>query len=89
MLNQLIANTTGLPVMVGPIEASTIGNIIVQMMATGEIGSLEEGRAIVRSSFTCETYEPVGSKLWEEQYERYLGMIYGAKEGAGGRNVAG
>jgi sugar (pentulose or hexulose) kinase len=77
MLNQLIANAIGLPVVVGPSEASAIGNIIVQMIAMREIKNLEEGRAIMQFSFPSETYLPIENErdTWIEQYNRYLRLI--------------
>ena len=55
LLNQMAANSTGCRVVTGPEEATCIGNFLVQMLATGEITSLEEGRALVRKSFADET----------------------------------
>jgi rhamnulokinase len=51
LLNQFAANATGRPVITGPVEATAIGNILLQMLALGQIGSLAEGRALVRKSF--------------------------------------
>jgi rhamnulokinase len=50
-LCQLTADATGLPVIAGPIEATTIGNLIVQAIALGELSSLAEARALVARSF--------------------------------------
>jgi rhamnulokinase len=56
----------------GPIEATAIGNVLVQMMASGHINSIEEGRQIVRTSFDVETYEPQGGDEWEDAYGKFL-----------------
>jgi sugar (pentulose or hexulose) kinase len=56
----------------GPVEATAIGNILVQALALGHIASLAEGRALVRRSFTVETYEPAVRAPWDEAYQRYL-----------------
>ena len=58
MLNQLIADATNKTVVAGPVEATAIGNLAVQLMARGEIGSLEEARSIIRHSFPLKTYTP-------------------------------
>ena len=50
LLSQLTADISGLEVIAGPIEATAMGNAIVQAIALGEIPSLEEGRKIVRAS---------------------------------------
>jgi rhamnulokinase len=72
LLNQFTADATGRQVVAGPIEATAVGNVITQAMALGTIGSLEEGRRIVRSSFDVATYEPAGGSEWEEAYGRFL-----------------
>lgn len=58
VLNQLIADATGKTVIAGPVEATAIGNLAVQRMARGDIGSLEEARRIIRKSFSLKTYAP-------------------------------
>lgn len=55
-LCELTAKTTGKKVVAGPIEASVLGNIIVQLMALGEIDSLEKGREIIKNSFVQKVY---------------------------------
>jgi rhamnulokinase len=75
LLNQLAADATGRHVMTGPIEATAIGNVLVQMMALGHIGSLAEGRQIVCASFDVETYEPQGGEEWEEAYGRFVELL--------------
>lgn len=50
-LNELTAKTTGKAVYAGPIEATALGNVMVQMMAAGEFASLEEGRTAIARSF--------------------------------------
>ncbi|MDX1520301.1 MAG: rhamnulokinase family protein, partial [Anaerolineae bacterium] len=75
LLNQFTANATGRPVVAGPIEATAIGNVLMQMLALGQISSLSEGRDLVRRSFPVETYEPQDGAAWEEAYQRYLGEI--------------
>jgi rhamnulokinase len=75
LLNQLTADATGRAVVTGPIEATAIGNVIAQMMALGYVGSLEEGRQIVRNSFEVLTYEPAGGSEWDEAYGRFLSIV--------------
>lgn len=58
LLNQLTADATGLPVEAGPSEATAIGNVVAQMMADNEIGSLAEGRRLIRDSVTSRVFEP-------------------------------
>ena len=69
LLNQMTADATGCEIIAGPIEATSVGNILVQMIATGELGSLSEGRELVANSFEPKRYEPKGNpEQWEEAY---------------------
>jgi len=61
----------------GPVEATAIGNIIVQGMARGYVASLAEGRRLVRHSCDLATYEPVSSPGWEEAYGRLASLMGG------------
>lgn len=71
LLCQFIANATGLPVIAGPIEATAMGNILVQAMGQGDIGSLQELRDVVRRSVAPERYEPQDVAAWDEVYGRF------------------
>jgi rhamnulokinase len=72
LLNQLTANATGRIIIAGPVEATAIGNILVQAIAMGEISSLAEGREIVCNSFALKTYQPEDVAAWDQAYERYM-----------------
>ena len=71
LLNQFAANATGIPVLTGPVEATAIGNILIQALALRHLKSLEELRAVVRDSFPIQTYEPQDSDVWQAAYERF------------------
>jgi rhamnulokinase len=71
LLCQYAANATGATVIAGPVEATAIGNIMVQALAAGCVGSLEEIRSIVRQSFEPVSYEPKEAEVWQQAYERY------------------
>ena len=58
ILCQFTANATKRKVITGPIEATAMGNMLGQLMAKGEINSLEEGRGLIRSSVVVKTYLP-------------------------------
>jgi rhamnulokinase len=62
LLNQLIANSIGLPVIAGPSEATAIGNVMVQAKGLGIVKSLSEMRAIIGNSISLETFYPRDSK---------------------------
>jgi len=57
-LNQLCADACQLPVSAGPVEASSLGNLCVQLIALGEIGTLDEARQVIRQSNTIDEYQP-------------------------------
>ena len=71
LLNQFTANAVGRPVVVGPVEATAAGNILMQMVTAREISSLAEGREIIRRSFGLTTYVPEDADEWEEAYKRF------------------
>ena len=75
LLCQFTADACGVPVYAGPVEATAIGNIAVQMMALGEISSLGEAREIIANSFETVEYTPQNTALWDEAFERYLKLI--------------
>ena len=72
LLNQFTADATGTTVVTGPIEATIIGNVIMQAVGLGHIKDLEEARQIIRNSFDLETYTPQQSELWDRQFDRFM-----------------
>jgi rhamnulokinase len=72
LLCQFTADATGLPVHAGPVEATAIGNVLVQAMASGRILSLDGLRETVRRSFKSNLYEPRCTREWDEPYERFM-----------------
>lgn len=75
LLCQLAADACNRVVVAGPVEATAIGNVLVQALGLGLIGSLAQGREVVRRSFEVRTYEPREHERWAEPYRRFLGMI--------------
>jgi rhamnulokinase len=71
LLNQFTADATGRTVVAGPVEATALGNIAMQMLATGAVGSLAEARAIVERSFPVTRYEPTGAAAWDAHARRF------------------
>ena len=76
LLCQLTADVTGRPVLAGPVEATAIGNLLVQAWATGELGSLADLRAVVRRSTPPQVYEPRPDRSeCESAYGRFLALL--------------
>ncbi len=71
LLNQFTADATGRRVLAGPVEAAALGNIAVQILATGGASSLEEVRAIVDRSFPTEIFEPCNTDSWDKEAVRF------------------
>ncbi|MBL9174762.1 MAG: rhamnulokinase [Verrucomicrobiales bacterium] len=73
LLNQFTADATGLSVVAGPVEATLLGNVLVQARTLGELGSLAELRRVVGGSFELATFgpRPGESDRWAEARERF------------------
>lgn len=72
LLNQLAADATGRRIITGPVEATAIGNVIMQAIALGHLSSLDEARALVRKSFDVVHYHSSPDPRWDEHYNRLL-----------------
>lgn len=70
-LNQMTANATNLPVVAGPVEATVIGNVLVQGIAAGRFSSLAEGRAYVASKVKPRRFTPCVSQALVQARQRY------------------
>jgi rhamnulokinase len=57
-LNQATANATGRPVLAGPVEATAVGNCLMQAMACGAIASIADGRRLVAETFAPRRFVP-------------------------------
>lgn len=75
LLNQFAADALNCTVICEPVEATSIGNVIVQLHALGEIASLSEGRALVRNSFETKTYQPKNTRAWDDAFARFQSIL--------------
>ena len=75
MLCQATANALGIEVLAGPVEATSCGNIITQMIATGDISDFPAGRQLIRESFDFVIYTPQDQDTWNEAYADFLKLI--------------
>jgi rhamnulokinase len=75
LLSQFAADATGRQVITGPVEATAAGNILMQAVAVGALGSLEEARTVVRSSFEVSQFEPTNQAPWDTAYARLLSIM--------------
>ena len=74
LLSQFTADATNRHVVTGPIEATAIGNLMVQAIALGHIATLDDARAIVANSFELYAFEPGQRAGWDEAYARLKGI---------------
>lgn len=75
LLCQMTASSTGCKIVAGPIEATALGNIAVQLMAMGEIKDMTEARRVVRNSFDPVEYAPVDTAAWDGAYDRFCSVV--------------
>src|SRR5262249_32830908 len=75
LLCQFTADACNRPVVAGPVEATAIGNVLVQAIGLGLLKSLPEAREVVRRSFEVRTLEPRHPDAWQAPYERFLGYL--------------
>ncbi len=71
-LCQATADAASRRVVAGPVEATAIGNLMMQAVSAGAVGSIPNAREIIRQSFAVEQYEPKNTAVWNEAYERFV-----------------
>jgi rhamnulokinase len=79
LLNQMTADATGRSILAGPAEATALGNVAIQILATGGATSLNEVRNIIDRSFPVERFEPLNTEEWDghaERFEQYCEAVY-------------
>jgi rhamnulokinase len=74
-LCQMASDACNRRVVAGPVEATAIGNLMMQTIAAGEVGSIAEAREVIRRSFSVETYEPRNSAEWDGAYSRFTALL--------------
>lgn len=75
LLSQFTANATKRKVISGPVEASAIGNALVQLIALGEISESDQIRKILIDSFQYDTYLPEDEDLWETAFRQFSTLV--------------
>ncbi|MCA9836717.1 MAG: rhamnulokinase, partial [Trueperaceae bacterium] len=75
LLNQFTADACNRTVITGPIEATALGNIMMQAIATGHIDSLENGRKAIAASQMQETFTPTPNAAWDEALSRFKRLL--------------
>lgn len=71
LLNQFTANAINIPVYAGPVEATAIGNIMVQAKSNGLVGNLKEMRKVISQCVSPQCYLPKDTDIWDKAFCRY------------------
>jgi rhamnulokinase len=71
LLCQWTADACGVPVLAGPVEATALGNILMQAIGLSLIGNLSDGREVIRRSVELAHYEPRNTNKWRELSEKF------------------
>lgn len=72
LLCQMTADACGRPVVAGPVEATAIGNVMMQAVAAGQVAGVEQARDVIRQSFDVATYAPTSDRdAWDAAFERF------------------
>ena len=74
-LCELTSQSLGIPVIAGPVEATALGNIVLQLIALGEIESISEGRRIIAENEKVTTFSHKHTPEWDEAYERFCKIV--------------
>jgi rhamnulokinase/L-fuculokinase len=74
-LCEMAANSINIPVVAGPIEATALGNIILQLKALGEIESVDEGRMLIAKTEKTKKYMPQRNDDWDGAYKIYKELL--------------
>jgi len=72
-LCRMTSAATGLPVYAGPSEATTIGNAVIQWIASGDLASVDEARQVVKDAFPQNEFLPLGNM--EGSYQKFLNVL--------------
>ncbi len=75
MLNQMTANAINRMVVAGPAEATAIGNLMVQIKASGGVKDLAEMRSVIRESCDVKTFSPTDVDAWADSFNRYKKIV--------------
>lgn len=75
MLNQFTANACARPIVAGPIEATALGNVMMQAIATGHVDDVVAGRQAIAASFPRQMFEPQASAAWDDAHARFSRLL--------------
>ncbi len=74
LLCQFTADACGRTVVAGPVEASALGNVMIQAVAAGHLDSIAAGRAAIAADADLAHYEPARTEAWNCAYQKFTGL---------------
>ena len=74
-LSRATADALGIEVVAGPVEATSCGNVITQMIGTGHLTNLQAGRELIRRSFDFRIYQPQDTAAWDAAYADFKKLL--------------
>ena len=75
LLCQMAADACNRRVVAGPIEATAIGNVMMQAVSAGDVSSIAQAREVIRDSFAVERYEPRHAAPWDDAFARFQRLM--------------
>ncbi len=75
LLNQMAADACNRPVVAGPVEATAIGNVMMQAAADGAVAGIAQARDVIRHSFAVQQFAPRHPQVWDEAYARFKKLV--------------
>jgi rhamnulokinase len=75
LLNQFTADSTARLVVAGPVEATALGNIALQLVGIGAVGSLGQARELIAASFPPQFFEPQDVAAWDDAYRNFKSLV--------------
>jgi rhamnulokinase len=82
LLNRFAAGACRVPVVAGPVEATVLGNVLIQARTAGELGSLSDLREVVRTSGDVRQFDPEDPARWDAARDRFHELLARGKRGA-------
>ena len=75
LLCRMTADCAGIPVIAGPVEATALGNILIQLVALGELPDIAAGRALIAATEPVKRFAPADRNDWDKAYETYITIL--------------
>ena len=75
LLCQMAADACNRRVIAGPVEATAIGNVMMQAVSGSDVSSIAQARQVIRNSFDVAEYSPRNPSPWDEAFHRFVRLV--------------